>query len=189
MGVATSFSRPDPRHSERSHASDHFFAQGLVVRLEITVREPDLSQLESRPRQYVRATVREGDQIFEEVGIHLKGRAGSFRNFRDKPALTLNFDKFRRGQKFHGLDKLHLNNSVQDSSYLSELICSELFLEAGVPTPRVAHARVVLNGRDRGLYVLKEGFDRSFLAHHFEDKTGNLYDGGHGTNHQFDYRL
>src|SRR4029079_9819814 len=59
-----------------------------------------------------------------------------------------------------------------------ELICSELFLAAGVPTPRTTHARVWLNGRDLGLYVLKEGFDKTFLKRHFKDPTGNLYDGG-----------
>jgi hypothetical protein len=42
----------------------------------------------------------------------------------------------------------------------------------------VAHARLRLNGRDAGLYVLKEGFDKKFLARHFIAAEGNLYDGG-----------
>src|SRR5262249_44617581 len=80
-------------------------------------------------------------------GPHHNGRAGSFRPVDEsKPALTLNFDKFQKHQNFHGIDKLALNNSVQDSSYMTEAICSELFLAAGVPTPRTTHARVELNG-------------------------------------------
>ena len=35
-----------------------------------------------------------------------------------------------------------------------------------------------LNGRDVGLYVLKEGFDARFLGRHFPRSEGNLYDGG-----------
>src|SRR5207249_5635427 len=93
-------------------------------------------------------------------------------------ALTLNFDRFLEHQRFHGIDKLALNNSVQDPSYLTEALCGELFLAAGVPTPRATHARVELNGRDLGFYVLKEGFDRTFLRRHFQNVNGNLYDGG-----------
>jgi len=174
------------RSGKQRDPSARFFAAHPVVRLEIQVDEPDLSALLRDDRSYVRATVREldaasGDSepiVYRDVGIHLKGARGSYRPFHSKPALTLNFDKFTDGQKFHGIDKLHLNNSVQDRSYLCELISGELFRAAGVPAARVAFALVTLNDRPRGLYVLKEGFDRTFLARHFTDKDGNLYDGG-----------
>jgi spore coat protein CotH len=87
-------------------------------------------------------------------------------------------DKFAKGQVFHGLDKFHLANSVQDPSYLSELICGELFRAAGVPASRVCHAVVTINGRRRGLYYVKEGYDKFFRKRHFENPRGNLYDGG-----------
>jgi hypothetical protein len=41
----------------------------------------------------------------------------------------------------------------------------------------VTHARVSLNGRDPGLYVLKEGHDKRFLRRSFDDPTGTYYDG------------
>src|ERR1043165_2116213 len=69
-------------------------------------------------RSNVLATVREGDAVYRNVTVHLKGGAGSFRSLDQKPAFTLNFDKFEEGQRFHGLKKIHLNNSVQDQSYL-----------------------------------------------------------------------
>ena len=71
---------------------------------------------------------------YKEVQIHLKGGAGSFRPFDDRPALTLNFDKNVAKQRFHGIDKMHLNNSVQDPWWMTEIICGDLFLAAGVPT-------------------------------------------------------
>jgi hypothetical protein len=159
--------------------AERFFNSGAIPHLKIEVAQTNLNKLRRNPRDYVRATVREGENVYEEVGIHLKGAAGSFRPLDgDKPAFTLNFDKFVDRQKFHGLDKLSLNNSVQDPSYMTEAICSELFLAAGVPTPRTGYARVSLNGRDLRLYVLKEGFDKAFLRRHFKNIKGNLYDGG-----------
>jgi len=110
--------------------------------------------------------------------VHLKGAAGSFRSIDQKPAFTLNFDKFISNQSFHGLQKFSLNDSVQDRSFLSEQISRELFEAAGVPAPRAAHARVELNGRDLGLYVLTEGFNKQFLRRYFKNVKGNLYDGG-----------
>jgi spore coat protein CotH len=129
-------------------------------------------------RQSVRATVTEGARIYTNVALHLKGAAGSFRPIDANPALTLNFDKFVKDQSFHGVEKFSLNNSVQDPSYVSEQLCRELFEAAGVPVPRATHAKVVLNGRDLGLYVLTEGFNKQFLKRYFKNTKGNLYDGG-----------
>src|SRR5438046_6795441 len=76
------------------------------------------------------------------------------------------------------MDKLHLTNSLQDPSYLAELICGELFRAAGVPASRVSHATVTINGRKRGLYYIKEGYDKLFLKRYFGNRDGNFYDGG-----------
>ncbi len=129
-------------------------------------------------RPEVRVTVREGGVVYTNVSLHPKGSAGSFREFNDKPALTLNFGKHAAGQRFHGFSKISLNNSVQDDAYLSEALSRELFVAAGVPAPQADHATVVLNGRDLGLYVLAEGWGKPFLRRHFKDVQGNLYDGG-----------
>ena len=160
-------------------ASDEFFEADTIPQLRIEIAPPELQKLRENQRAYVRCTIRESkDVVYKGVGIKLKGAAGSFREVDDRPALTLNMDKFAKKQNFHGLEKLHLNNSVQDESYLNELICSELCREAGVPAARTTHARVWLNDRDLGMYVLKEGFDKKFLQRHFGDASGNLYDGG-----------
>lgn len=129
-------------------------------------------------RTNVSVTVREGDLIYTNVQMHLKGSAGSFRPFDDKPAMTLHFNKEAKGQKFHGMEKIHLNNSVQDPSYLHEIIAREWFNAAGVPVPKAAHATVTLNSKDRGLYVLVEGWNKSFLKRHFATAEGTLFEGG-----------
>jgi len=126
----------------------------------------------------VTCTLKEGDTVYSDVAIHVKGGVGSFRKIDDKPALTLNMNKSKKGQRFHGLDKFHLNNSVQDPSFVSELVCSEIFRSLGVPTSRCAHAIVTINGKSKGFFILKEGYDVQFLERNFGTKKGNLYDGG-----------
>jgi hypothetical protein len=132
----------------------------------------------AKERPEVQATIREGGRVYTNVALHLKGAAGSFQPIDKKPSFTLNFDKYVKSQTFHGLEKISLNNSVQDPSYSSERLCRELFNEAGVPAPRAGYATVELNGRLLGLYVLLEGYNRQFLKRHFKNSKGNLYDGG-----------
>ncbi len=156
-------------------------------RIHISISEPNADKLreyswrghgsnEDRPEVLV--TVREGGVVYTNVSMHLKGSAGSFRPFDDKPCVTLNFSKHAAGQKFHGYSKLSLNNSKQDPSLLSEAICREMFDAAGIPVPRSGHATLLINERDLGLYVYTEGFAKPFLKRYFDDVRGNLYDGG-----------
>ncbi len=172
---------------EKSDGEDLFAGQSIPhLRIEISAEgmeilrnyEFDINDLMERTN--VSAVVREGNRVYTNVAVHLKGHLGSFRPVDSKPAFTLNFDKNAKGQRFHGLQKIHLNNSVQDSSYLSEQISREIFLAAGIPTPRASHATAELNGRSLGLFVLVEGWNKQFLKRHFHNPNGNLYDGGFG---------
>ena len=156
--------------------SNEFFDKGIIPELRIRLTAKEEQQLRADQRRYVDCTLIEnGATTYKKVKVKLKGAAGSFRNLDDRPAFTLSLRK--KGERFHGMDKFHLNNSVQDETYLNELVASQICHEAGYPTPRVSHARVWLNDRDLGFYVLKEGFDEFFLKRHFADPRGNLYDG------------
>jgi hypothetical protein len=163
------------------------FTDGPVRRLQIEITPPGINSLREDPREFVSATVKEGETVFDNVAIHLKGSVGSFREIDDKPDLTLDFNRFDFNQKFHGLRRIHLNNSVEDPTYCNELLGGELFRAAGIPAPRVAHALVTLNGRRLGLYVLKEGFTEDFLGCYFKRVGGNLYEPGEG--HDVNERL
>jgi spore coat protein H len=142
---------------------------------QIRIAPAEFEQLRRTNRTYVRATIVVGTNILRDAGVRLKGH-GSFRPLEDKPSLTVKFDEFVAGQKLYGLTKILLNNASQDTSLLSEYIAAGMFRDAGVPAARVAHARVQLNARDLGFYVLAEGMNKVFLKQHFNDATGNLYD-------------
>lgn len=183
---ATAEPAEPPDHDESGDAAQarslnlaaQAFFSGPIQRFEIAVDAAGMRSLREQPRVYVPATVKVGTNVYEKVAVHVKGAAGSGRSVDDNPALTLNFKKLVPGRRLSGLDKLHLNNSVQDPSLLNESVASFLYLRAGVPTARSTHAVVSLNGRDLGVYVLKEGYNHSFVRRNFPDPDGNLYDGG-----------
>ena len=166
--------------------SDELFTNAAIRHLRLEITEADMKKLRATARRTdpqserpsVPATVREDATVWTNVSVHLKGAAGSFRPVEAKPALTLNFDKIADGQRFHGLQKISLNNSVQDASYLHEKICREMFIAAGVPVPRTDYATVELNGRPLGLFVLAEGWNKQFLRRYYANVKGNFYDAG-----------
>lgn len=159
-------------------SSSAIFDRPTLLRFQIEISSSEAESLRREPRKAVPAKVVVDGREFPRVGVHIKGSQGSLRGFDDKPSLTLGFGKFDQDARFHGLKKIHLNNSAQDPTYLCEDLAGECFRRAGVPAARVAWAMVELNGRKLGLFVLKEGFTKDFLRQHFRNGDGNLYDGG-----------
>jgi hypothetical protein len=158
--------------------ADIFAPNAPILRIHVDIPKDSWRSLERDARKPVSATVREGDTIYTNVMVHVKGAAGSFRDINNGPSLTLSFGKLDADQRFHGLRKIHINNSVQDQSQTTYNLTSGMFNDAGIPAARVTNARFWLNNRDLGMYVVVEGFSKEFLKRHFKDSKGNLYDGG-----------
>ena len=176
LAASLSLSGLAASHKEQNRAeADAFLTNGTILRVSVEITEEDIESLRKTPREYVRATLREGNTTHSNVAVHLKGGSGSFRKVDDRPGLTLDFNRFESGGRFLGLKKLHLNNSAQDPTRLSEMIGEQLFREAGVPAARVAHVLLDLNRRQLGLYVAMESMDKDFLSRYFKDPGGNLY--------------
>jgi len=179
VGFVVAATFPHPVAGADPPPADGFFDGDHVPRIEIRLADGAADRLREDPRSYVPCTLTiDGDTVLEEVAVKLKGSVGSFQGLDEKPGFTINVDRFRPGARFHGLDKFHLNNAVQDPTLLAEWLGWRLFSAAGIPAARVAHARVLLDDRDLGCHVLKEALDRDFLERHFDDAGGNLYDGG-----------
>ncbi|WP_419945982.1 CotH kinase family protein [Candidatus Poriferisodalis sp.] len=122
------------------------------------------------------ATVTVDGETHAEVGVRKKGFVGS--QSSTKPSLKLRFDKYIDGQALAGgMNRMTLNNSVQDPSMLNTCLSYRVFAAAGNPAPHCNFAAVSLNGTDLGLYVHVEEFKAPFLSHHFGSAEGNLYEG------------
>jgi hypothetical protein len=156
------------------------FTNAAVCEIQIEIRFDDLQKLRNESREFVRATITQDGAVYRDVAVHLKGSVGSFRPLDDKPGFTLDFARFQAKQRFHGLRRIHLNNSVEDPSYCNEQLGSELFRAANIPAPRVSRAIVTFNKRKLGLYVLKEGFTEDFLSCYFRTISDNLFEPGEG---------
>ncbi len=111
----------------------------------------------------------------ERVGIRKKGFIGSVTS--QNPSLKVDFGEYVGDLEFSGMKRLTLNNNLQDPSRMHQFLTYYLFRKAGVPAPRCNFARVTVNGDYKGLYSHVESIKKPFLARHFQDTSGNLYEG------------
>lgn len=161
--------------------SDRLFAGTRIPEIRITVTERALDELRTKPRTDVPARIRSSGGFESKASLHIKGRRGSVRPVDDKPSFTLDFKGATGSPLFQGLRKIHLNNSVEDASYLNEWLGAFLFQRTGLAVPRVCHATVLLNDRPLGLFVLKEGITEDYLERLLGDSKAVVYepDAGH----------
>ena len=116
--------------------------------------------MEESPYDWFSSQVTIDGETFENVGIRKKGFFGSVDD--DKPSLKIRFDKYVDDQEFLTADRLTLNNSIQDESYVRQCLTYELFRAAGLPASRCNFAQVTVNGDYLGVYVNVEGIKKPF---------------------------
>ena len=122
------------------------------------------------------ATVTVDGETHADVGVRKKGFIGS--QSETKPSLKLRFDKYVDDQSLGGvMERMTLNNSIQDPSMVNTCLSYRVFTAAGNPAPRCNFATVSVNGKNLGLYVHVEEFKAPFLTNHFGSAAGNLYEG------------
>ena len=107
-------------------------------------------------------------------------------------SFKLEFDHYQDGRTYHGLDKLCLNNLIQDNTYMKDYLAYVMMDEFGVSTPLCSYVYITVNGEDWGLYLAVEGVEDSFLERNY-DSEGELYKpdsmsngGGRGNGQDFD---
>ncbi len=134
-----------------------------------------LAEPPERPFTYFQASVTIDGETTTNVGVRKKGFFGSLSE--TKPSLKVKFSEYDDAQRFSGLQRMTLNNAISDASYVKQCIGYDLFTQAGVPAPRCNFATVEVNGENMGLYVHVESIKKRFIARHFDDNDGNLYEG------------
>lgn len=113
---------------------------------------------------------------YAEVGVRKKGFFGSLND--EKPSLKLRFDRYVDDQLLDGvMERMTLNNSIQDVSMINTCLAYSVFADAGLATPRCNFATVSVNGEQLGLFVHLEDIKSSMLEHRFANPLGNLYEG------------
>ncbi|MFN7146008.1 MAG: CotH kinase family protein [Myxococcota bacterium] len=117
---------------------------------------------------------------YAPVEVRLKSTHGSRREVDQKPGWKIDLDGMA-DFSWKGLTRLTLNSMVQDQTYLREHLAYTFFADAGVPSPRLAWVSLRVNDMDYGVSLLVETPGESLLARWYEDPTGALYEGQHGS--------
>jgi hypothetical protein len=145
----------------------------------IEVEARYLAMLDSDLTRRVPCTFSFDGVVLANVGIRKKGGHATPQPLSRKPAFSVKTNELVRGQRLHGLDKLLLQNGVQDQAFLNEHLGYEVYRRAGLRAPRTSHAVVTFNGAPKGIYVIREAYDGGFLERAFGkgNAHGNLYEG------------
>ncbi len=140
------------------------------------IAENRLSQPFADIYTWFQADVTVDGETHSGVGVRKKGFVGSQSDV--KPSLKIRFDKYADGKALGGvLERMTLNNGVQDDSLIATCMSFAAFAAADYPAPRCNFATVSVNGENLGVYANVEDIEHSMLARVFADPDGNLYEG------------
>lgn len=146
--------------------------------------------------EYRNCTVIIDNEAYKNVGIRAKGntsltQVAAYGN--DRYSFKIEFDKYDSSKTYHGLDKLCLNNIIQDNTYMKDYLCYTLMRKADVAAPLCSYAYITVNGEEWGLYLAVEAVEESFLLRNYGKNYGDLYKpdttdmgGGRGNGKNFD---
>ena len=108
-------------------------------------------------------------------------------------SFKVEFDHYDDALNYYGLDKLVLNNNIQDNTLMKDYLTYRMMAYMGVDAPLVSYVYVTVNGEDFGLYLAIEGIEESFLERNYDTDYGELYKpdsqsmgGGRGNGKDFD---
>lgn len=128
--------------------------------------------------EYAPCTVVIDGEAFKNVGIRGKGNT-SLRSVASlgssRYSFKLEFDQYDGTSSYHGLDKLCLNNIIQDNTFMKDYLAYTLMDRFGADAPLCGFAYLTVNGEDWGLYLAVEGVEESFLQRNYGNGYGNLY--------------
>ncbi len=141
------------------------------------------------------AVVIDGES-YKNVAIRAKGNTSlsSVKQLgSQRYSFKIEFDHYDSGKSYHGLDKLCLNNLIQDNTMMKDYLVYRLMGNFGVASPLCSFVYITVNGEDWGLYLAVEGVEDAFLERNYGGETGQLYKpdsmsfgGGRGNGKDFD---
>ena len=172
------------------------FDTGRVHTLDIVMDDWDSFVATCENEEYALCAVVIDGEAYQNVGIRAKGNTSlssvSVMN-SDRYSFKVEFDQYDSTQTYHGLDKLSLNNLIQDTTYMKDYLTYRLMGSFGVAAPLCSFVQITVNGADWGLYLAVEGVEESFLQRNYGADYGELYKpdslsfgGGRGNGKDFD---
>lgn len=167
-----------PAASHTMGYENRLFDQSSVHTLDIVMDDWDRFLSTCTSEEYSSCSLVIDGEAYKNVGIRGKGNTSltsvaSYGN--DRYSFKIEFDKYNEGGSYYGLDKLSLNNIIQDNTYLKDYLCYTLMNQMGVASPLCSFVYITVNGEDWGLYLAVEGVEDGFLQRNYGSGYGNLY--------------
>ena len=154
------------------------FDDSKVHTIDLVVNDKEAFFANAEKHEYVSCSaVIDGDAA-NNVGLRVKGKTdlGNVgEESRERLNLRLEFDHYQMGETWHGLDKLDLNNLIQDATCMKEYLTYSLMRDFDVPSPLASYAKVTMNGEELGLYLAVEGVEDSFISRNYGGGRTVLY--------------
>ncbi len=128
--------------------------------------------------EYATCNVVIDGEAYKNVAIRAKGNT-SLSNVQsmnsNRYSFKIEFDHYDSMGSYHGLDKLCLNNMIQDNTYMKDYLTYQMMNEFGVAAPLCSYVNITVNGENWGLYLAVEAVEESFLLRNYGTNYGDLY--------------
>ncbi len=157
---------------------NRLFDNSKVHRIDIVIDDWDGFLETCTSEQYSACSVVIDGESVKNVGIRAKGNTSlsSVKSMNSsRYSFKIEFDQYEDGKTYHGLDKLCLNNIIQDNTYMKDYLAYTLMESFGVDTPLCSYAEIYVNGEEWGLYLAVESIEESFLTRNYGNQYGDLY--------------
>ena len=151
------------------------FDTSKVHTINIIMDDWDEFTANCKSEEYYACTVVIDGETFKNVAIRGKGNTSLSQVTNDRYSYKIEFDHYTDALTYHGLDKLCLNNIIQDNTYMKDYLCYQMMQQVGVAAPLCSYAYLTVNGEDWGLYLAVEAVEESFLQRNYSSDYGELY--------------
>ena len=174
---------------------DRLFDTSRVHTIDIVMDDWDDFIENCEDEEYSSCSLVIDNEAYKNVAIRAKGntsltQVSSYGN--DRYSFKIEFDHYDSTKTYYGLDKLCLNNIIQDNTYTKDYLAYQMMADMGVASPLCSYVYITVNGEDWGLYLAVEAVEDSFLARNYGSSSGELYKpdsssmgGGHGNGENF----
>jgi len=148
-------------------------------------------------RIYMSVDVTIDDYSMDNTGFRIRG---NYNRWYPKDSFKLKFSETEmylgdgiykhfpenENRRFFGLRRLNLRAAPIDFSLMNEVTGYEIYKILGYPCPRVSWGRLYITETDidgnivkpreyKGMYLITEDIDKTFLNYNFKNPNGNLY--------------
>ena len=176
---------------------DRLFDTSKVHTIDIVIDDWDAFLQTAQSEEYSVCSVVIDGEAFKNVGIRGKGNTSLSTVSSmdsDRYSFKIEFDQYDSTKSYYGLDKLSLNNLIQDNTMMKDYLVYQMMNEFGAAAPLCSYVYITVNGEDWGLYLAVEAVEESFLQRNYGNDYGELYKpdsmnmgGGRGNGKDFDF--